>query len=166
MDLRLIYEDTDGYCRIIVPDPHFQQPKESDEMAVGRLYALAISGVTCFLACKSVDIPADLTFRDAWRQGTALEPIKVDFEKALAIHRGRIEEACEKKIEQLNRELEIALENDNLPAQVAIRRTKKILRSLHELNLTHCKTVDDIKWSIPKELHDVWPYYHPIRNSI
>ena len=161
MEYRLIYEDTDGQCKIIVPDTHFRQPSESDEASIGRIYALAIPGVVEFIVCTPEKIPGDLVFREAWTKGDSHEPIKVDFDKAMAIHRRRLEEAAENKIEKLDKELDIALENDNLPAQVAIRRTKKILRTIHETNLTHCKKVEDIKWSIPKELYDVWVYYDP-----
>lgn len=162
MNFRLIYEDENGYCKIIVPSASFQQPKESDEAAIGRLYAIAIPGVVEFFVCVDERLPQDLTFRDAWRKGTVSEPIKIDFQKALEMHRSRLKEACEKKIKQLNEQLERALENDNLPEQVAIRGTKKILRSIHEMNLTHCKTIEDIKYSIPRELHDIWSYYDPI----
>lgn len=161
MDYRLIYEDQNGYCKIIIPSANFQQPKESDEAAIGRLYSLAIPGVVEFLVCVPERLPQDSAFRDAWRKGTVQEPIKVDFEKALQIHRSRLKEASDKKIGQLNEQLERALENDNLPEQVAIRGTKKILRSIHEINLTHCKNIQDLKYSIPRELHDVWSYYDP-----
>ena len=163
MKYRLIYEDKNEYCRIIVPESNFQHNKESVEAAIGRLYALAIPGVVEFIACGEEDIPRDVVFRDAWRKGTAQEPIKIDLAKAEKIHRHRLREACEKKIQQLNGQLERALEAENLPEQVAIHRTKKILRTIHEMNLTHCKTVEDLKYSIPRELHDVWHFYPPLK---
>lgn len=158
----LIYEDENGYCKIILPNSKFQQNNETDEANIGRLYEIAIPGVVEFLVCVPERIPQDLTFRYAWRKGTVQEPIQIDFQKALQIHRSRLKEACDEKIRQLNEQLELSLENDNLPEQVAIRGTKKILRTLHEMNLTHCKTVEEIKYSIPRELHDVWNYYAPI----
>ena len=164
MKKRLIYEDQNGYCRIVTPNPDFQQPKESSEASIARLYALAIPSVVEFIACDEESIPQDLTFRDAWRKGTVGEPIKIDFGKAEEIHRARIRVAAEKKIEQLNGQLEKALENDNLPEQVAIRGTKKILRSIHAMNLTHCKSIEDLKYAIPRELHDVWEFYPPLKN--
>lgn len=159
MNKCLIYEDENGYCKIIVPGGSFKQQWESEENAIARLHQVSIPSVVEFIVCDRERIPKDTTFRDAWRKGTTQEPIKVDFQKALVIHRERIQQACEKKIEKLNAELEISIENDNLPEQVSINRTKKILRQLHELNLTHCKTVEDIKFSVPKELHDVWSFY-------
>ncbi len=158
----LIYEDTEGNCRIIVPGPKFQQAWEDDEQSIARLHEIAIPCVVEFIACDPSLLPKDLTFRDAWAKGTAQEPIKIRFQKALEIHRGRLKEACQYKITQLTEQLNIALEKDDLPQSVAIRRTIHILRSLHEVtDLTHCKTVDDIKRSIPHELHDVWKWYDP-----
>lgn len=164
MEVRLIYEDTSGYCHIITPCTNFQYSKEFEDTAIGRLYSRAIPDICEFIVCKPQFIPTDLTFRDAWKKGDCLEPIKIDFQKALQIHRSRIQEACKNKIENLNEDLELALERDDLPSQVAIRKTRKILRSYHdEINLSHCKNPDDIKYSIPIELHDVWNFYNPKR---
>lgn len=159
MNRILIYEDESGYCRLIIPSEKFQQPKESEENALGRLYALAIPAICEFVACRPECIPQDQTFRDAWKKGDCHEPIKVDFEKSLFIHRGRLQQAAEQKIIQLEKQLALAQERQNLPQQVAIKATQKILKTIHEMNLTHCKTVDDIKNSIPKELKDVWTFY-------
>lgn len=157
----LIYEDANGYCRIVTPNARFQQPNESDQQAILRLFESSIPGVVEFIACDRELLPKDLTFRDAWTKGTAEEPIQISFDKAMAIHRKRLLEASQAKISQLTDQMSIALEKDDLPQSVAIRRTIHILRSLHEANLSHCKTVEDIKRSIPPELFDVWPWYHP-----
>ncbi len=162
MEWRLIYEDWNGYCRIVVPNDKYRQPKESEEEAIARLYYQGICGTVLFIACKEKDLPRDLTFRDAWKQGDIHEPIKVDFSKALEIHRQRIKEAAKKKIAQLSQDLEVAIKNKNLPLQVAIRKTCEILETIHEMNMTHCKTLAHIKYCIPKELHDVWTFYDPV----
>lgn len=158
---KLIYEDSSGYCHIVSSGEGFKQEWEREEEALARLHNAAIPKSLDFLACEEDQIPKDRTFRDAWKKGDANEPVKVDFDKALSIHRTRLEQACARKIAKLNGEHEIARENQDLPAQVAIDRTKKILRKLHEMNLTHCKTVDDIKKAIPREILDVWDYYAP-----
>lgn len=155
----LVYEDASGYCRIVSPTNDFQGSKECDEEAINRLHQNSIPSVCEFFVVDPEKIPKDRTFRDAWKKGDKDEPVRVDFDMALEIHRKRIQEACEKKISQLNKALEIAIEDDHLPRQVAITRTKKIIRTLHDMNLTHCKTVDDIKNSVPQELHDVWSFY-------
>lgn len=157
----LIYEDENGYCRIVVPDHRFRQDWETEQNAIARLHEVAIPRVVEFLACSSDDVPKDQTFRDAWKKGTTEEPIKVDFQKALQIHRKRLSKASQSKIEELKHQYDLSIEKDDLPLSVAIRRTIAILRTLHEMNLTHCKTAEDIKYSIPQELHDVWTWYLP-----
>ena len=163
MKKRLIYEDENGYCRIIVPSERFQQVNESEESAVGRLYSRVLPRSAEFIVCDPDLIPEDLSFRDAWKKGTPENPIQIDMQKSMEIHRKRIQGACERKIEQLEKDLEVALERENLAQATAIRRTKKILREIPEkINLTHCKTPSDIKYSIPKELQDVWTHYNPV----
>ncbi len=161
MDFCLVYEDDKGTLKIITPNEKFQQINETEASAVYRCAELAIPGEVEFIKCSSDKIPKDKSFRQAWRKGDINEPIKIDLEVALWVQRNYLVDACEKKIAQLNLELEKALEDDHLPAQVAIRATKKILRNLHEMNLSHCKTVDDIQKSVPRELRDVWSYYNP-----
>lgn len=156
----LIYQDGTE-CKILLKKGNSWGLIENDLEAIARLYEIAIPGVVEFIACDPSKLPQDLTFRDAWTKGTAEEPIKISFEKALEIHRKRLAEASRSKIAQLTEQLAIALEKDNLPQSVALRRTIAILRTLHEMNLTHCKTVDDIKRSIPPELFDVWKWYPP-----
>lgn len=150
---------------MVVPNDKYRQPKETEENALGRLYTQAIPGVIEFLACKEEHIPNDLTFRDAWKKGDTHEPIKIDFAKALEIHRGRLKEAATQKIFDLSIELEVALKGNSLPLQVSLRRTCSILTTIHEMNMTHCKCIADIKYTIPKELHDVWHFYPPLRSG-
>lgn len=154
-----VYEDKEGYCHILFPKENYKDtPTDLD---ITGFYNSHLSGVSEFFVTEMSKIPQDKTFRDAWKKGDINEPIKIDFHKAIQIHRTRLQEACKRKIAQLDSELERALEDDNLPLQVACRKTKKILRTLHEMDLTHCKTLEDIKNSIPKELHDVWNFYPP-----
>ena len=163
MDRILLYEDTNKYLRIIYPNPKFQQPSETEHQALERLTGSFLPEVTKLIVCRPNKVPSEPFFRDAWRLGDESEPIKFDFALCLEIHRKRIQEAADKKIEQLSKELEIALENENTPQAVAIRRTNKILRTFGNIDLTHCKTIEDIKYSIPRELHDVWSLYPPTR---
>jgi len=158
----LLYEDVHGECRIIVPSSEFKQSWETTENAVGRLCEMALPEVADVLVCDIEKIPTDLTFRRAWKKGDCKDPVKIDLEIAKTIHRDRLRHSCAVKIEELDVQLEVAIENDNLPEQVALKKTKKILRNLHNCDLSHCKTANDIKYSIPKELHDVWVYYKPV----
>ena len=165
MQYRLVYEDSDGYCKIVVPDPKFQQIRENTDQAVLRLRNAAIPDVVEFFAVLPEFIPDDLTFRDAWKKGDIHEPIKIDFHKAIAIHRQRLKEAALRKIEQLEEEYPAAVKRDNKAEQVAIRRTQEALKKFHEANLTHCKTIEDLKYAIPRELRDVWSAYEPIASK-
>lgn len=159
LNKRLLFEDSEGYCHIVVPNANFRQPKESDALAVSRLFEISIPNVSHFIACDKDKIPTDFSFRDAWKLGDLNEPIKIDFEKAIQIHRERLKKTAQRKISQLWVQMEEALKSRNLPLQVAIRKTSFILETIHEMNLTHCQTLDDLKNTVPKELHDVWEFY-------
>jgi len=165
MQYRLVYEGPDGICKIVVPDEKFQQIRENTDQAILRLRNAAIPDVVEFLAVKPDLIPEDLTFREAWKKGDIHEPIKIDFQKAVAIHRQRLKEAALRKIEQLEQEYPAAVKRDNKAEQVAIRRTQEALKKFHEANLTHCKTIHDLKYAIPRELRDVWSLYDPIASK-
>lgn len=159
MNRRFVYEDTYGNCRIVIPDPRYQQAWEKEEAAVARLADTVLADVTDFLVVRPERIPTDLTFREAWKKGDINEPVKIDLELAISIHRKRIQKAAEKKIEQMLLQLESAIKRQNTPEAVAIRATMKILQTVHQMNLTHCKKADDVKWSVPRELRDVWDFY-------
>lgn len=165
MDRVLIYEDETGRCRIVCPSSHFQREWENEEVTICRLAESAIPDVTDFICCRRSHLPEDRTFRSAWRKGTTNEPIKIDLEACKDIHREHLRQAAERKIGDLDTELEQALKASNLPQAVATRRTMTALNSIHGMNLTHCKTPEDVKYSIPKELHDVWSLYPPVRPS-
>lgn len=152
-----IYEDMDGYCHILYPEQDYK--KEVSVIDLDKLYTMHMGGTTDFLVTVVHYLPTDLTFRDAWKKGDKNDPIKIDFEKAVSIHRQRLQEACERKIEQLNAELQLSVKKSNLPEQVAITKTQEILRTLHLMDMSHCKTIEDVKYCVPRELHDVWGYY-------
>ena len=162
MKWRVVYEDEKGNCRVIVPAEDYQRQGETEEEALERLLKAAlpipVNGIVALIV-PSEKIPTDFTFRDAWRFGDLEEPVKFDLEVCKRIHRERLKKAIEKKLAQLSDELERAIEDDHLPRQVAAKRTKKIMRTMHEMDLSHCKTPDDVKKTVPKELHDVWSFY-------
>lgn len=159
MNVCIVYEDKKGNCRIVKPHPKFKQEWEDEGEALGRLWASSIPEISTFIVCSLSYIPQDKTFRDAWKKGDEHEPIKIDFQKAISIHRKRIQEAAERKIRQLDADFAQAVERRNLPDQVAVRRTQEILKTIHEMNVTHCKTVNDLKFCVPQVLHDVWNFY-------
>lgn len=160
MQFCLLYEDPSGFLKIAAPRGCKWASLASEE-AIQQLHDMAIPDCIEFIACRLDLIPEDRTFRDAWQKGSAQEPILINFERATAIHRNRLKEACDNKIGQLTKQMALAFEKSNLPEAVALGRTTQILRTIHEMDLTHCKNVHDLKYSIPRELFDVWDFYPP-----
>lgn len=158
IDYALVYE-RDGYCCILNPSPKYQQPGEWDLDAIGRLHANYLPNVVEFFAVKKELLPKDPVFRDAWEKGNVERPIRINLDKCILIHRDRLKQAAMVKIEQLNIELEEAEAKGNTPLCVSIKRTKPILRKMHEMNLSHIKTVEELKFAVPNELKDVWTFY-------
>lgn len=154
----MLYEDDSGYLHIVVPNEKFQQPRETEPEALARLASLFLPEVAFFIVCNPDKIPTDMIWRDAWILGDKNEPVRIDFAKAISIHRKRLFKAAQRKIEQLQPELKTAEERSNLPQQVATKATIRILGSIHLMDMTHCKSLDDIKTTIPKELLDVWQF--------
>lgn len=158
----LLFEDPDfGFLVIIEPQKGFQQEWEWEGNALLRLHEIVIPEICQCLIVSKDRLPQDLTFRDAWKIGDAWEPVKIDFIQAEKTHRNRLCLAGFKKIYQLTQELEKAIKEQNLPLQVSLNRTIEIVSNIHNMNLTHCKTAEDLKYAIPRELHDVWDLYDP-----
>lgn len=159
MHRRILYKDKERNLRVIVPSEKFQQPRESEEEALARLVAGYLPDVAEFIVCRPEDIPTDLTWREAWKFGNINSPIEIDLETCIQIHRTRLKTAASRYIDHLNNDLEMAIKKDDLPSQVAIRRTQYLLSSIHLMNLTHCKTPSDLKFAVPRELHEFWAFY-------
>lgn len=139
-----------------MPAKDYWKPFELEVAAIDRLVQEAIPDVAIFILCRPNDIPTDLTFRAAWRLGTVKCPIIVDFVKAEAIHRQRLKAAATAFMCELDHAYFLAKKSQNLPQQVAIERTKIILKTIHLGNMSHCKTVDDIAAFVPQELLPYW----------
>lgn len=159
MDYCLLYQKEDGSLAILNPSPKYQQPGELDLDAIGRLHAQYLPDILAFIAIKRNKLPADPCFRDAWELGDQNEPIKINLGKCLKVHRQRLQAAADSKIAGLAKELKAAYDKANTPAQVAIQRTIAALSGIGEMNLSHCKTAEELKIAIPKELYDVWNFY-------
>lgn len=81
--MRIVYENEKGIASIVIPSPEYQ----------GTLEELASRVVPNGIAYEIVDdaeIPADRTFRDAWKHDTSSAPekISVDMLKAKNIAHG------------------------------------------------------------------------------
>lgn len=158
----LLFEDPEfKFLVIIEPKPGFQQEWEWEDNALLRLHEIVIPEICQFLVVSKDKLPKDLTFRASWRLGDIHEPVKIDMISAERTHRERLIIAGLDKLQQLMKEWGKANEEQNLPLKVALKRTMEIVQTIHEMNLTHCKTIEDLKYAIPRELHDVWKFYDP-----
>lgn len=91
------------------------------------------------------DIPADRTFRAAWKPG-----LTVDIAKARNLHKDRMRAARKPRLEALDAEMLRALEDGNQAAVADIKRRKKALRDV----------TDDpaiAAAATPEALKAVWP---------
>lgn len=162
----LLFEDPKtGMLSIIEPMSRFQQDWESEAHMILRLSQIAIPDICQFISVEIGKIPTDLTFRVAWKLGDVNKPIKIDLNTAEKIHRENLATAAFKKALDLTKECIEAKKKQNLPLQVALQKTIRILGTVHNMDLTHCKTAEDLKYAIPKELHDVWTLYDPSPSS-
>lgn len=72
--------------------------------------------------------PSDRTFRNAWTHGDVSEPIRVDMERARAIHRERVRLARKPILEALDVDYMRSLETGDVEHQKSIVARKQALR--------------------------------------
>lgn len=84
--------------------------------------------------------------------------VNLSLDEAKDRHRQRIKLASEIAQEDVNSKLEDAQENAKEAEIKALLSTRKILKTLHRMDLTHCKSIDDVNKTIPKELEYVWGF--------
>lgn len=109
------------------------------------------------LICDVVDIPTDLTFRDAWKRGAL--PVEINMPKARDIHMDHIREAREPELARLDKEWMRATGQKNTIEADEIEARRQHLRDLPQtLDLTTAKT--------PERLKTLWPKELPSRNNL
>jgi hypothetical protein len=96
----------------------------------------------------ATDLPADATFRDAWRDDGV--SVQVDMEQAREIHLGRIRKSRNAALQGLDVDYMRALEQGDATAQQAIATEKQRLRDIPE-------TFDITVHETPEALADAWP---------
>ena len=95
-------------------------------------------------AIALVDIPADRTFRDAWRDTGA--KIEHDMAACRALHMARIRKARDAELKRLDVAFMRAVENDDAIGRGLVAATKQVLRDLPAtFDLSSAATVDDLK---------------------
>lgn len=96
-------------------------------------------------------IPADRTFRNAWKPDAGA--VVVDMVKAVAIHKDRLREIRAPKLAALDSEYMKALEqNDTARMQIVAARKQALRDVTTDPSLTAAKTPDDLKAAIPEIL--------------
>lgn len=93
-------------------------------------------------------LPADRTFRDAWRHADGR--VAVHMGRAREIHLGRIRRARDAELEALDKASLRAIEQGDQPAQRAVARRKQALRDLPA-------TFDLARHETPEALAAAWP---------
>lgn len=100
------------------------------------------------------ELPTDRVFRDAWELDDEGKKIKVNMNKATAIHSTRLEKATAKEADRLIKEEMKADDRDDNSLKQQLKAERKALR----------KAVDDIDLSTantPEELALIWPHNLP-----
>jgi hypothetical protein len=96
------------------------------------------------------DIPADRTWRDAWRAQEG--KIAVDRGAAEAVHMNRIRAARNRELERLDKEIAKAEDSDGKPA-TALRAERQRLRDIPQtFDLSRAGSLDDLKAIWPEGL--------------
>lgn len=159
---KIIYKLTDGKVCVITP-----ASKESIEKVLGPLTeaeytqhviqkSIIDKGISAYRFIEDTDIPSSREFRDAWVDVTAESKIDICCTKAKEIKLKELREKRNKKLEDKDKEVIVALEN-NVSLDV-IKAEKQILRDItEELKLldTTSKVNDTQLLSKIKELSEI-----------
>lgn len=159
---RVVYQRPDGHLSVVVPSPRYVAHLMSSGMTeAGAIAAIRAKDVPPDAAdpveCDQDDIPADRTFRDAWRRdGT--HPVRIDMPAARAIHRQRLEQRAAERGRQL-REDYLAADEDGDTTRVAQLkgRIRGMRQRIAALNLDDAQTPEDLAAITDEEIGPVYP---------
>lgn len=99
-------------------------------------------------------IPADRTFRNAWKKGAA--KVEIDMPKALEIAKNKVREVREKKWSGVDAEFNRSLETGDETAKDAAVAKKNTLRDAPaDTRLTDAKTPDDLKLAMGAVINEI-----------
>ncbi|MCP4568372.1 MAG: hypothetical protein GY841_12415 [FCB group bacterium] len=99
-----------------------------------------------------IEIPADRTFRNAWKRDLteATKKIRVSMTGARKIHMDRIRHIRNQELKKEDILFQMAIEENNETAKAEIASRKKALRDLPD-------AFDLDKYETPAELKEAWP---------
>jgi len=138
--MKIIFQLVDGSVRITSLADGVDAKKE-----INRIKADMGDDYASHISCEDDEIPADRTFRNAWRRD-----LTVDMDKAREIHKNRMREARAPKLTELDVAFQRAMEiNDTAEIEKIVAR-KNSLR-----NVTATPAIAEAK--TPEELKAIWP---------
>lgn len=162
MHKRIVYARPDGGVAVVAPVISLDDPETmTEEEAIARALALLPQDATPAQIIDVIDLPQDLSFREAW-QLTATDDaeaggptigggrIFIDMERAREIHMDRIRRARDVELAKLDIDFMRAIEAGDLDEQAEIALHKQRLRDTPQ-------TFDLSGYATPAELKEAWP---------
>ena len=149
MNKRIVYTRADGGCSIVTPAPHGQRDGENDDAFLARVLASLPADVRDVRVVDASEIPADRTFRNAWRNNGAGKP-EVDMPAARELWRERMRAARAPKLTALDVEYQRADEAGDTTRKAGVAEHKQALRDVTTDPHIEAATT-------PDELKAVWP---------
>lgn len=157
-----VKNNTDGTCSVTVPTPAMFNPKsrdrldlqergiefKSDEEIYDWIQAKDAPGSSKIL--KS-ELPEDRVFRNAWNHDVTSNKVKIDFNKAVDLHKNKLRELRTPKLAALDVEMMRAIEDGDQTKISSIKSKKQALRDITNIP-SDIKTVEALKTYIPKEV--------------
>lgn len=137
----VVYSQENGVAAVLVPNP-------KSRFTLDEIVAKDVPPGADYELLNVSDLPADKTFRAAWRKGPGR--VDVDMPSAREIHMDRIREARNEKLQALDRTYLIADEAGDLPGKAAVAAQKQALRDLPV-------TFDLDQFADPESLAAAWP---------
>jgi hypothetical protein len=95
MNKRILYTNADGGVSVIVPAPDAQLEGETENDFLARVAAGAVPEGVPFSIVDVSEVPADRTFRNAWRKSGATVTHDMPAAKAIAHEKRRAARAAE-----------------------------------------------------------------------
>lgn len=143
MAKRIVFTRPDGGVSIVSPSPRFLATfnTEADGLAAVKAKDVPVDAVDV-VTINAADMPADRTFRDAWRQAAGV--FSIDMPKAQIIQTSRIDAARREKARDLiEREMmgedvtaeKVTLQAINATAQIAAAQTPAALKAIWPMGL-------------------------------
>lgn len=140
--------DGDGLC-VVVPSPGWRKPGERESEFLQRVIDKDVPAeAEKVQIIDRADVPADKTFRAAWRMNG--QAVEVNMPAAREIHKARIREICDQQFLIKVQEFQAALLREDAEAQAAIDAEKTALRDLPD-------SFDLSKANSPTALAKMWP---------